>query len=114
MHYVVIELSSVILWCAAYTYSLFVLYSVSNALGQGQFGAVSKGMWASPDGRHEVAIKTLKSDATEDDKLKLLQEAAIMGQFSNKNVVRVEGVVTLGEPVSCTMTCVLLLLTFVW
>ena len=79
---------------------LSISLRVSTALGQGQFGSVSKGVWASPDGRHEVAIKTLKSDATEDDKLKLLQEAAIMGQFSNKNVVRVEGVVTLGDPVS--------------
>ena len=57
-------------------------------------------MWASPDGRHEVAIKMLKPDATEEDRLKLLQEAAIMGQFNHKNVVAVKGVVTLGDPVS--------------
>ena len=75
---------------------------MTNILGQGQFGSVSKGIWTSPDGRHEVAIKTLKPDATEEDTLKLLQEAAIMGQFSNKNVVRVEGVVTVGNPVSAT------------
>ena len=54
----------------------------------------------SPDGRHEVAIKMLKPDATEEDRLKLLQEAAIMGQFSHKNVVKLHGVVTIGDPVS--------------
>jgi hypothetical protein len=32
--------------------------------------------------------------------LKLLQEAAIMGQFAHKCVVRLLGVVTVGEPVS--------------
>lgn len=53
----------------------------------------------SPDGRHEVAIKMLKPDATEEDRLKLLQEAAIMGQFSHKNVVKLHGVVTIGDPV---------------
>ena len=73
---------------------------MSTGLGQGQFGSVSKGIWTSPDGRHEVAVKMLKSDANDEEKLKLLQEAAIMGQFSNKNVVRVQGVVTLGDPVS--------------
>lgn len=78
----------------------FVYFRITNELGQGQFGSVSKGVWTSPDGRHEVAIKMLKSNATEDDRLKLLQEAAIMGQFSNKNVVKVQGVVTLGDPVS--------------
>ena len=61
---------------------------------------VHKGTWTSPDGKYEVAIKTLKPDATEEDRLKLLQEAAIMGQFSHKNVVGVRGVVTLGDPVS--------------
>ena len=53
----------------------------------------------SPDGRHEVAIKMLKPDATEEDRLKLLQEAAIMGQFSHENVVKLHGVVTIGDPV---------------
>ena len=44
-------------------------------------------------------MKTLKEGAGEGDKVKFLQEAAIMGQFSHPNVVKLYGVVTVGEPV---------------
>ncbi len=53
----------------------------------------------------EVAVKTLKEGAGEGDKVKFLQEAAIMGQFSHPNVVKLYGVVTEGEPVSVTFFC---------
>ena len=45
-------------------------------------------------------MKTLKPNITEEDKIKFLQEAAIMGQFLHPNVVKLHGVVTVGEPVS--------------
>ena len=48
----------------------------------------------------EVAVKTLKDGAGKEDKVKFLQEAAIMGQFSHPNVVKLYGIVTEGEPVS--------------
>ena len=48
----------------------------------------------------DVAIKTLKEAASMKDKIKFLQEAAIMGQFSHPNVVKLYGIVTKGEPVS--------------
>ncbi len=69
-------------------------------LGSGQFGTVDKGLWQSPVGVKKVAIKTLKAGSTEVDKVKFLQEAAINGQFHHKNVVKLLGVVTVGEPVS--------------
>ena len=47
-----------------------------------------------------VAVKTLKTGADEMDKVKFLQEAAIMGQFSHPNVVKLHGIVITGEPVS--------------
>ncbi len=50
----------------------------------------------------EVAVKTLKEGSNE-DKIKFLQEAAIMGQFKHFNVVSMYGVVTEGEPVSLTI-----------
>ena len=57
-------------------------YRITGELGSGQFGSVVKGKWQSMD----VAIKTLKDDASEEDKVKFLQEAAIMGQFHHPNL----------------------------
>ncbi len=64
------------------------------------FGIVYKGKWASPTGPVEVAVKTLKEQSSDKDRVKFLQEAAIMGQFHHPNVVTLHGVVTVREPVS--------------
>ena len=71
-------------------------------LGSGQFGTVYKGVLGSGEGggEVEVAVKTLKEGSGEEDRVKFLQEAAIMGQFKHHNVVTMYGVVTDGEPVS--------------
>ena len=50
----------------------------------------------------EVAIKTLKSSAEESDRVKFLQEGAIMGQFKHPNVVRLHGIVREEQTVSFT------------
>ena len=42
----------------------------------------------------------LKEGASEQDKIKFLQEAAIIGQFSHPNIVKLHGMVSEGEPVS--------------
>jgi len=47
-----------------------------------------------------VAVKKLKNEASEEDKIKFLQEAAIMSQFKHPNIVNVYGVVTNNESVS--------------
>ena len=84
--------------------SLFLLYislrRIIDQLGSGQFGEVCRAQWTV--GRHtlELAVKTLKSGASEVDKVKFLQEAAIMGQFNHSKVIKMYGIVTLGEPVS--------------
>ena len=57
-------------------------------------------MWSSPAGLVDVAIKTLKNTSDEQEKVKFLQEAAIMGQFRHPNIVKLHGMVTVGEPVS--------------
>ena len=54
----------------------------------------------------ETALKTLKEGSTNQDKVKFLQEAAIMAQFKHPNVVSLYGVVSDKEPVSmnyCTI-----------
>ena len=61
---------------------------------------VSLGVWQSPTGAIEVAVKQLQSGVTEAEKIRFLQEAAINGQFRHPNVVQLMGVVTTGEPVS--------------
>ena len=64
-------------------------------MGSGQFGEVYKGMFLiGNDKKMEVAIKTLKKEASEEDRIKFLQEAAIMSQFKHPNVVTMYGVVS--------------------
>lgn len=41
----------------------------------------------------EVAIKTLSDDAGDKEKLRFLQEAAIMCQFDHQNVIKLHGVI---------------------
>ncbi len=79
-------------------FSLFC--RLGDRLGSGQFGVVYKGVLECGEGeggKVEVAVKTLSG---EEDRVKFLQEAAIMGQFKHHNVVTMYGVVTDGEPVS--------------
>ena len=77
---------------------------MTEFLGSGQFGTVNRGVWQAPRGRRlEVAVKTLNPEAVESAKVKFLQEAAIMGQFLHPNVVKLHGVVTVGEPVSLAL-----------
>ena len=57
-------------------------------------------MWESPKGALDVAVKQLQPGASEEEKIKFLQEAAINGQFRHPNIVMLMGVVTVGEPVS--------------
>ena len=86
------------------SYTKFIIQSrrITEMIGSGQFGKVHQGEWTMPgsEDKVDVAVKTLKEGASEEDKVKFLQEAAIMGQFSHPNVVKLYGVVTEGEPVS--------------
>ena len=81
---------------------MVISISLIAELGSGQFGTVYKGEWVAPEGgeKIEVAVKQLQPGASEEDKVKFLQEAAINGQFRHPNVVKLMGVVTEGEPVS--------------
>ena len=70
-------------------------------LGEGEFGEVYKAVLKTPTGTsQDVAVKVVKKGAPQEERLKLLQEAAILGQFRHRHVVSLFGVVTLGEPVS--------------
>ena len=64
-------------------------------LGTGEFGVVNRGTWKPSSTKEvKVAIKTLNIDSTDKDRLRFLQEAAIMCQFDHENVIKLYGVVT--------------------
>lgn len=71
-------------------------------LGSGQFGVVYRGQWKG-EKVTPVAVKTLKEGFEEEDKVKFLQEAAIIGQFSHPNVIKLHGIV-IGEQVRIFMS----------
>ncbi len=48
-----------------------------------------------------MAVKTLKEGSGEEDRVKFLQEATIMGQFKHPNVVKLHGIIMEDEPVCC-------------
>lgn len=70
-----------------------------NSLGahigpSGKFASMDKAVWRRKEGgKMEVVVKQLNKDATEDDKIKFLQEAVILSQFSHTNIVKLYGVV---------------------
>ena len=66
---------------------------VTGHLGVGQFATVHKGTWTEDTLSMQVAVKTLTGKTNQADKVKLLQEAAIMMQFNHPNVVQLHGVV---------------------
>ena len=68
-------------------------------IGEGAFSTVSKGSWNIAGVSYDVAIKSLIKSSSEIDKIKLLQEAAIMGQFQHPNIVKLFGVIKHGNSV---------------
>ena len=52
-----------------------------------------------PYGVKDLAIKCLREGFRKEDKVKFLQEAAIMAQFRHPHIVRLLGAVTVDEPV---------------
>ena len=78
-----------------------------------------------PYGVKNVAIKSVTEGFKKEDKVKFLQEAAIMAQFRHPHIVRLLGAVTVDEPVGVcgcvhqlryiklfTLSCPLLALEF--
>ena len=74
-----------------------------DVLGSGAFGTVYRGAWSHPGTEsnklveEEVAVKTMENGSSEEDRVKFLQEAAIMGQFNHPNIVKIIGIVKENE-----------------
>ena len=82
-----------------------LIHRTVKAIGSGEFGNVCKAAWSISGTTKEVAVKTLKPGSSENDRVRFLQEAAIMGQFNHLHVVKLYGVVTIGDPVSRLYLC---------
>lgn len=73
--------------------------TIESVIGGGEFGDVCKGrLRIATRDDIVVAIKTLKQGASDKNRLDFLTEASIMGQFDDKNVIYLEGVVTKSTP----------------
>ncbi len=70
-------------------------------IGSGKFAFVNKAQWTDQKSGVclTVAVKSLHSPASQEERVKFLQEAAIMGQFVHPNIVRLIGVVKIGDEV---------------
>ena len=72
---------------------------VCEELGSGEFGIVARAIWKPLSHKKvEVAVNTLNANVNTKDRVRFLQEAAIMCQFDHENVVKLHGVMT-DEPV---------------
>lgn len=76
------------------------LVSLESKLGEGEFGEVYKGLWKVPGKSTptEVAVKIPKGNS-DGNRIRVLQEVAILGQFNHPRVAKLCGMVTLGNPV---------------
>ncbi|XP_028933748.1 ephrin type-A receptor 1 isoform X1 [Ornithorhynchus anatinus] len=73
--------------------------TIDMVIGEGEFGEVFRGSLRVPgQDRVAVAIKTLKASSPDGQWWNFLREATIMGQFSHRHIVRLEGVVTKRKP----------------
>ena len=78
-----------------------------DLLGSGQYGDVHEALWTTSNNNSmEVAVKKLKKGSSTLERIRFLQEAAIMAQFSNPNVLGIMGVIKQEEDV-CHLTFII-------
>jgi hypothetical protein len=72
---------------------------IHETIGSGEFGTVAKATWKGSGDDITVAVKMLNS-SDDDNKIRFLQEGAVMGQFKHRNIVTLHGLILEGEPVN--------------
>ena len=81
------------------------MFRINAFLGSGAFGTVHRGVWCHLEGdkpvEEVVAVKLMKNGASEEERVKFLQEAAIMGQFKHPNIVMIMGILITESEVLC-------------
>ena len=87
---------------------MYIICRLKEQLGSGQFGTVYRGLWrkeieketdGGDEAMMEVAVKSLGKEASKEERVMFLREAAIMGQFSHPYIVKILGIID-DEPVS--------------
>ena len=77
---------------------------INRKLGEGAFGMVHGGEAFFDDrGWVAVAVKTLKTGSSVEEKIDFLSEADMMKRFDHRNIVKLLGVCTRNEPVYAVM-----------
>ncbi|XP_062509268.1 insulin-like peptide receptor isoform X2 [Corticium candelabrum] len=78
---------------------------LENELGNGAFGLVYRGTWQMDPNKKtlDVAVKTLNDNSSNQDRLSFLHEASVMKNFESDHVVRLLGIVSVGNPVMVVM-----------
>ena len=67
---------------------------------KGDFVEVSIGLWKGKTKDLDVVVKSLVNDGTQEEKIKLLKEAVIMGQFHHPNILQLYGIINEEKAVS--------------
>ena len=80
---------------------------LGDEIGSGNFGVVYHGLWSHSGKEDQVAIKTLHIEASEEEKLKLLREAATVQLFLHINIIKFYGVIISRERVRNQQTFIL-------
>ena len=76
-----------------YVEIIFVLSRLLDRLAIGHFGDIHKGDWYGPSNfRKKVAMKMLNQGAVKADRLRMLQEVAMMAQFRHPNLIALYGI----------------------
>ena len=74
-----------------------------DVLGSGAFGTVNKALLFSAQDNgeekqgREVAVKSLHGGENNEEKVKFLQEAVLMGQFNHPSIIKILGIVLEGQ-----------------
>ncbi|VDO91910.1 unnamed protein product [Heligmosomoides polygyrus] len=72
-------------------------------LGEGAFGEVYLAEYGSGKNKQEVAVKTMRNEATREARLKFMKEARLMRKYNHKHVVKILGVAVHEHPLMLVM-----------
>uniref|UniRef100_A0A915AJQ2 Tyrosine-protein kinase n=1 Tax=Parascaris univalens TaxID=6257 RepID=A0A915AJQ2_PARUN len=76
---------------------------LQKKLGEGAFGEVHLALYITPSGKRNVAVKTMREEATRHARLQFMKEARIMRKFAHPNVIRILGVAVYENPLMIVM-----------